>query len=75
MSLVFFGRKSNNGRVLKQVWGFGFVERETGRLFVEVVPKRDKKTLIPIIQKWISKNTMYVITDAEVPRIHGDREF
>ena len=59
----FFKRKYNKGRLLKQVWCFGMVERESGRLIVELVDKRDSKTLIPIIQKWVHVNTSCIISD------------
>ena len=59
----FFRRKANKGRLLKQIWGLGIVERETGRLFVEVVDRRDAKTLLPIIQKWVSVETSYIVSD------------
>jgi len=59
----FFRRKFNKGRYLKQVWAFGIVERNTGRLYVEVVKKRNALTLVPIIQKWVSLETKYLISD------------
>lgn len=59
----FFRRKFNKGRLLKQVWVFGIVERVRGRLFLEIVEKRDRKTLLPIIKKRISKETQYLISD------------
>ena len=34
----FFKRKYNKGRAHKQVWGFGIVERYSGRFFIEIVP-------------------------------------
>ena len=59
----FFKRKNNKGRIQKQIWGFGFVERGSGRLFVEAVPNRTSKTLLPSIFKWISPDTKLLITD------------
>ena len=59
----FFRRKANKGRVLKQIWGFGVVERDSGRLFVQIVEKRTAKELVPIITKWISKDCLYIISD------------
>jgi len=50
----FFKRKNNKGRIQKQVWGLGVVERDTGRFFVQIVPNRSAATLIPIISHWIS---------------------
>ena len=63
----FFKRKYNRGRLLGQIWGFGAVERESGKLLVEVVEKRNAPTLLPLIQKWISKESLYVISDEWKP--------
>ena len=63
MSHVFFKRKHNKGRSTDQIWVFGFVERDTGQLFAEVVEKRDAKALIPIIEKRIKVNTKLLVTD------------
>lgn len=59
----FFKRKFNKGRLLNQIWGFGIVERESGRLLVQVVEKRNASTLLPIIQKWISTDCLLVVSD------------
>ena len=59
----FFKRKYNKGRILKQIWCFGMVERESGRLILEVVNKTDSSTLIPIIRKWVHLNTSCIISD------------
>jgi len=59
----FLGRKNNKGRLLKQIWAFGFVERNSGRLYAQVVKKRDRETLIPIITRWIRPTCLMVITD------------
>jgi len=59
----FFGRKNHKGRVLKQIWGFGIVERSTGRLFVQIVQNRSAKTLVSIIQKWIDPTSKFIISD------------
>lgn len=48
---------------MEQIWGLGFVERETGRLYVEIVPDRKARTLLPIIRRWIKESTSLVITD------------
>ena len=63
----FFGRKNNKGRVLKQIWAFGFVERDIGRFFAQVVSKRDRSNLIPIITRWIRPNCKMIITDEWKP--------
>ena len=59
----FFKRKDNKGRLQKQLWGFGIVERSNGRLFVEIVPNRSSKVLVQIIEKWIKKDTKFLISD------------
>ncbi len=59
----FFRRKHEKGRLQKQIWGFGCVERKTGRFFVEIVPQRNKKTLVPLIEKWIDKNSDLLLSD------------
>jgi len=59
----FFKRKNNKGRIQKQIWGFGFVERESGRLFVRIVPNRSAETLLPIIQEWIAVNTKMLVSE------------
>jgi len=59
----FFKRKNNAGRIQKQIWGFGLVERITGRLFVQIIPNRTAKTLIAIILKWVSKETRLLLSD------------
>lgn len=51
-------RKYNRGRLLKSIWLFGGIERITKRVFViplttENCEKRDKATLIPLVQKYI----------------------
>ena len=56
-------RKYERGRVLNQVWLFGGVERISKKRFVialtgDVGEKRDKATLIPLIQKYILKGSL-----------------
>lgn len=46
-------RKYHRGKMGKQQWVFGGIERETGQVFMVPVEKRDAATLVPIIQKWI----------------------
>jgi len=41
----------------------GIVERESGRLLVQVVEKRIAFTFLPIIQKWISTDCLLVVSD------------
>ena len=59
----FFKRKYNKGRELEQIWCFGMVERGSDRLIVEIVDKRDSRTLIPIIQRWVNLDTFLVVSD------------
>ena len=42
---------------------FGFVERISGKLFIQVVQNRKAETLIQIITKWISKETRLLLSD------------
>ena len=59
----FYKRKNNKGRIQKQIWVFGFVERISGKLFIQVVQNRKAETLIQIITKWISKETRLLLSD------------
>lgn len=63
----FRGRKNNKGRLLNQIWAFGFVERGSGRLYAQYVSKRDRTNLIPIILKWIKPTSIMVVTDEWKP--------
>jgi len=38
-------------------------KRESGRLLVQVVEKRNASTLLPIIQKWISTDCLLVVSE------------
>ncbi|RUS79722.1 hypothetical protein EGW08_012530 [Elysia chlorotica] len=56
-------RKYERGRVLSQIWLFGGIERQSKKRFVvpltgDVGEKRDKATLIPLIQKYILKGSV-----------------
>ena len=54
-----FGRqKYNRGRMVEGHWVFGGTERITGNSFLVEVEKRDAKTLIPIIKKYIRPNSI-----------------
>ena len=56
-----FGRKRFwRGHRVDGCWVFGGVERESGRVFMEVVEKRDADTLIPLLEKWIKKRSTVV---------------
>jgi len=47
-NLVFL-KENNKGRATNQIWIFGFMERDTGQFFAQVIEKRNTATLIPII--------------------------
>lgn len=56
-------RKYNRGRKVVQTWLFGGVERETKKFFVLPLTepygeKRDRKTLLPIIKKYIQPGSV-----------------
>ena len=53
----FGKRKYHRGHHVEGCWVFGGVERETGRVFMEVVVRRDANTLIPLLEKWVEKGT------------------
>ena len=40
-------------RPIPPQWMFGGVELGSGNFFMELVPRRDAATLVPIIQRWI----------------------
>jgi len=46
-----YTRKLAMGQANPNKWVFGLYERETKRVYMEVVPKRTAQILIPIIQK------------------------
>ena len=52
-------RKFNRGRLTDGHWIFGMVERDSGKLRLEVCPdnKRDHQTLLSLINKHVEKNT------------------
>lgn len=56
----FGKRKYNRGHHVEGQWVFGGVERTTGKFFLVPVEKRDKETLIPIIQKYILPGTTII---------------
>lgn len=49
----FGRRKYNRGKRVDGQWVFGGIERESKRLFVIPVERRDKPTLLALIKKWI----------------------
>jgi hypothetical protein len=54
-------RKNHVGRILvsQQIWIFGGVCRETKERFTCRVPDRSKRTLLPIMQRFIEKGGNY----------------
>jgi transposase-like protein len=57
---MFGKRKYNKGRRVKKQWVFVMYERETGILIMVPVARRNSKTLIPILTKWIKQHTTIV---------------
>ncbi|VDH94313.1 Hypothetical predicted protein [Mytilus galloprovincialis] len=58
----FGKRKYNRGRVVEGNWVLGGICGETKEIFLMKVDKRDKDTLIPIIEQYVEKGTT-IITD------------
>jgi len=58
----FGRRKYHRGHRVDGCWVFGGVEKESGRVFMEVVENRKAETLIPLLEKWVEKGTT-VISD------------
>ena len=68
----FFKRKYNKGRVTvdqKNGWVFGGICRESGELFMEIVPDRTTDTLYPIIQRYIKPGTRIISDEWRAYRI------
>ncbi|XP_067659400.1 uncharacterized protein [Haliotis asinina] len=49
----FGKRKFHRGRRVDGVWVFGGIEKESNRMFLEVVEKRDADTLLSVLRKWV----------------------
>lgn len=49
----FGKRKYNRGKRVEGQWVFGLIERETGRVVLVPVERRNTETLLPIIKKWV----------------------
>ena len=47
------GRKYHRGHHVEGQWVFGGIDRQTGKVFLVPVEKRDQETLIPLIKSWI----------------------
>jgi len=58
----FGKRKYNRGRVVDGNWVLGGICRENKQVFLQVVGKRDKQTLLPIIEKYVEKGKT-IMTD------------
>lgn len=56
----FGKRKYHRGRVIEGKWVFGGFERETKKIFLVPVEKRDTDTLIEVIKQWINPGTIIV---------------
>lgn len=56
----FGKRKYNRGHRVEGQWVFGGVQRDTGNCFMVPVEKRDRDTLLPIIQEWILPGTTII---------------
>lgn len=54
----FGRRKYYRGHSVEGQWVFGGIERESGRVFMVPVEKRDRATLLPIIKQWIKPGSI-----------------
>lgn len=53
----FGKRKHHRGHKIEGQWVFGGFERDSGKVFMVPVEKRDRSTLLPLIQTWILPGT------------------
>lgn len=53
-------RKFHHGHRVEGQWVFGGIEEYSRKCFIVAVEKRDKATLIPIIQEWIEPGTTII---------------
>eukprot|EP00112_Aurelia_sp_Birch-Aquarium-sp1_P010896 Seg2305.3 transcript_id=Seg2305.3/GoldUCD/mRNA.D3Y31 product="putative transposase-like protein" protein_id=Seg2305.3/GoldUCD/D3Y31 len=56
----FGKRKYHRGHRVEGQWVFGGIEEESRKCFMVPVEKRDRKTLLPLIEKWILPGTTIV---------------
>jgi len=71
-------RKYNTGRINPQIWAMGGIERISRRFFINIVPNRAARTLIPIIQRNV-RDGATIYTDCfrsylslnEIGYVHG----
>jgi transposase-like protein len=52
--------KYKRGRLVKEQWVFGGVERGTNKCFLVKVPNRTRSTLIEIVKKYILPQTTII---------------
>eukprot|EP00112_Aurelia_sp_Birch-Aquarium-sp1_P000279 Seg1022.2 transcript_id=Seg1022.2/GoldUCD/mRNA.D3Y31 product="putative transposase-like protein" protein_id=Seg1022.2/GoldUCD/D3Y31 len=62
----FGKRKYHRGHKVEGQWVFGGIEEDSRRCFMVPVEKRDRETLLPIIEEWILPNTT-IISDCWKP--------
>ena len=57
---AYFGkkRKDNKGKCFKKQWVFGITERGSNKVFFKIIDDRKKRTLLPIISKYVSHSAM-----------------
>ena len=68
-------RKYNRGRLVRERWVFGGIERGTHKCFMVEVPDRSLQTLEPLIQQFILPGS-YIMSDgwasyAQIDQIQG----
>lgn len=62
----FGRRKYNKGHRVEWQWVFGGFERESVNVFMIPVQTRDRATLLPTIDKWITSQNYYSFRLLEV---------
>ena len=56
----FGKRKYHRGHRVEGQWVFGGIENESRKSFMVAVEKRDERTLLPVIKKWIKPGTLII---------------
>ena len=56
----FGKREYHQGHHVEGQWVFGGIEQESRKCFVVAVDKRDKGTLLPLIERWIEPGTVII---------------
>jgi transposase-like protein len=59
---VIAKRKYNRGRLVKERWLFGGIDRESGMVFMVIVPNRRSETLLAILEKQVAFGS-HIISD------------